>query len=335
MCESESRSFDEARHAACLLLHDGEEARAGGGVLAGRTLERLDEAEEGCERRPQLVARIGDEVRTHLLGALLERQIVECYDEGDLVAGEAGKPLDASDEGAADRGRELEGGARAGPAPECRLRGIEEGRDAERGGKLAPLGISLEKLLGRRIGAHDAQTPVEHEERVGQAVEHGLEGCEPGRRLLAPRLRVPLHPADRRGQRHHERGPERARRRRLLALGKRVEMFGEPCHAAEVRPDDGADRQADREEGEEGPAPVEAAKCYERGEHRGRGQCQQGRHREDRLERGGSLGHGSSNFGQSGARDKVGRASAAAKGGRGGREAARALLQAPPGLSRR
>ncbi len=66
---------DQPRHAAGLLGHDVEKAFLGFGVLAGGPLQGLDEADQRGERGAQLVARIGDEVLAHPVGALLLGEI--------------------------------------------------------------------------------------------------------------------------------------------------------------------------------------------------------------------------------------------------------------------
>ena len=53
-------------HARRLLLHDGEETIARRRVAARRALQRFDEARQRRQRGAQLVARIGDEIGTHL-----------------------------------------------------------------------------------------------------------------------------------------------------------------------------------------------------------------------------------------------------------------------------
>ncbi len=68
---------DQARHAGGLRLHDLEKPLARRGVVAGRTLQRLDETRQGRQRRPQFVTGVGDEVGPHLLGAAQRRQIVK------------------------------------------------------------------------------------------------------------------------------------------------------------------------------------------------------------------------------------------------------------------
>ena len=71
---------DQPRHAVGLRLHDVEEPLARLRVVAGGTLQRLDEAGQRGERRAQLVARIGDEIGAHLLDALERRKVVQRHD---------------------------------------------------------------------------------------------------------------------------------------------------------------------------------------------------------------------------------------------------------------
>ena len=61
-------------------MHDGEKAVMRPTVVAGRAPQGLDEAEESGERGAQLMARIGHEVRPHLLAALRCRQVVQRKD---------------------------------------------------------------------------------------------------------------------------------------------------------------------------------------------------------------------------------------------------------------
>ncbi len=49
------------------------------GILARRTLQGLDEAEQCGERRAQFVAGIGDEVGAHFLDPAQRREIVKCH----------------------------------------------------------------------------------------------------------------------------------------------------------------------------------------------------------------------------------------------------------------
>ena len=67
---------DKPGHAGALLGHDGEEAVAGGLVVARSSLKRLDKSQQRGERRLDFVARIRDEVGPQLIQAPL-RQVVQ------------------------------------------------------------------------------------------------------------------------------------------------------------------------------------------------------------------------------------------------------------------
>jgi hypothetical protein len=94
--------IDQACHAQALLTHDRQEAVAGGGIVASRPLQGLDEAEHGRQRRAQFVAGIGDEVDAHALGHALLAQILEGQEHGPAPAA-AGKCGDMDAEGTLDR----------------------------------------------------------------------------------------------------------------------------------------------------------------------------------------------------------------------------------------
>ena len=67
--DSDIRSSTSRCIRAGLAAHDAEELLARLGVVAGVVLQRLDVADDRGERRAQLVAGVGDEVRAQLLGA--------------------------------------------------------------------------------------------------------------------------------------------------------------------------------------------------------------------------------------------------------------------------
>ncbi len=73
--------LDQPRHPRRLSVHDREKPLARLGVVARRAAQSLDKAGQGGERGLQLMARIGDEVGAHLLGAL---------QFGDIVQGQHG-----------------------------------------------------------------------------------------------------------------------------------------------------------------------------------------------------------------------------------------------------
>ncbi len=68
---------DQPRHAARLLLHDRQKTLARLGVVARRTLQRLDEAGQRRKRGTQFVTGVGDEIGAHFLDAAQRRQIAK------------------------------------------------------------------------------------------------------------------------------------------------------------------------------------------------------------------------------------------------------------------
>ena len=66
---------DQAVHPRALLGHDPQKALLRRGVVGGRPAEGLDKADQGGERRAQLVADVGDEIGAHPLDHSLARAI--------------------------------------------------------------------------------------------------------------------------------------------------------------------------------------------------------------------------------------------------------------------
>ena len=69
--------LDEPRHASRLLVHDGKKPLARFGIVARRPEQGVDEAGERRQRGAQFMARIGDEIGPHLLGALEFGNVVQ------------------------------------------------------------------------------------------------------------------------------------------------------------------------------------------------------------------------------------------------------------------
>ena len=91
---------DQAGHARRLSRHDGEEAVAGHGIIAGGALEGFDEAAQRGERGAQFVAGVGDEVGAHLGELVLLGKVAE----GDEEERQTGPGLALGD--ARERGEE-------------------------------------------------------------------------------------------------------------------------------------------------------------------------------------------------------------------------------------
>ena len=77
---------DQAAHAVGLLGHDAEEALARRGIVARRPAQGLDEAGDAGDRRPELVAGVGDEIGAHALGAAQRRGVVQ-HDQRQRAVG--------------------------------------------------------------------------------------------------------------------------------------------------------------------------------------------------------------------------------------------------------
>ena len=82
---------DQALHALRLPPHDVEEPLPRLGIVAGRALQGLDEAQHGGQRRAQLVARIGDEIGAHGLETPGRGEVAEEQDDPGLDIGMAGR----------------------------------------------------------------------------------------------------------------------------------------------------------------------------------------------------------------------------------------------------
>ena len=77
--------IDEPRHARGLLAHDAEKARPCYRIVAGAPLQGLDEADERSERRAQLMARIGNEIRAHAPKPVLVGEVAQRNDDARSV----------------------------------------------------------------------------------------------------------------------------------------------------------------------------------------------------------------------------------------------------------
>ena len=172
--------LDQPRHARGLRLHDGEEAGPRGRVLARRAEQRVDEARERGERRAQLVARIGDEVRAHLFGAVQRREIVERQQHQRPRGADR---MDVHLEPAVDRNalRELDA-ARAAGGRDLAHR-LDDFRNAQRQrGRRAARERRRDQARGV-VERHHPALAVEHDRGVGHAGNQGVEQAVAGIRI--------------------------------------------------------------------------------------------------------------------------------------------------------
>ncbi len=168
--------IDEAGHARGLLRHDREEALAGAGVLLGRALQRLDKAPQRGERRAQLVARIGDEVRPHLVDALHFGEIAQEHEDTAVAVGAAGQRGHGYGHAAPHR-NPLRVGDGHRPARARRLADSVEklGRTDDRG-DMTSLAQKGEEPLRRRIAGQHLAGAIEQDDGIGQRLGHDMHG---------------------------------------------------------------------------------------------------------------------------------------------------------------
>ncbi|HEX7968474.1 MAG TPA: hypothetical protein VF502_09655, partial [Stellaceae bacterium] len=169
---------DQPRHALRLLGHDGEEAVARRGVVARRAAQRLDESGERGERRPELVAGIGDEIGAQSLAALDRGQIVEREHGGGALGAVRPDRRQPRREMALDRRRDVELDNARRLALEHRVGGGEHGGMTHRQRQVAIEKAHAEDLVGGGVGAEDAAPLVEQDQRIGQRAQHRLRRAE-------------------------------------------------------------------------------------------------------------------------------------------------------------
>ena len=186
MRDSDRQIVDEPRHALRLLAHDPQEALARLGIVARRTLQRLDEAQQRGERRAQLVTGVGDEVGAHAFDAPRLGQVAQRDDRGGRISFDA-KRRDQRLEPAFD-GQPLDPqrlfGASALEHPAERVQHI--GRAQASRQRLA-LAQRRQAARARRVGGGDALAHVDEEDRLRQRVDQRAQ-----RRVFLKGLGVPL-----------------------------------------------------------------------------------------------------------------------------------------------
>ena len=162
---------DEPRHAPRLLDHDLEEALAGLPVVAGSTLQRLDEAQQRGQRRAQLMADVGDEIDAHALDPLGLGEVAQHDQQQGLpAAGLSGADgRDPALEPAVDRDALEIGDGLRRACCYSGLNGLDEFRRADQE-RQRPVRFDGAEHLDRH-GVHVAQArlAVDDEARVGEA----------------------------------------------------------------------------------------------------------------------------------------------------------------------
>ena len=166
-------------------------SRAAGSSRAG-PLQRLDEAGERGERRAQLVAGIGDEIGAHLLDAADRRQIVERDDDdrrcGRLPRAQPATRTPRPARSVGNRVRRTRCAAPCRSAFAARIASTSSGmRSAIEAG--SPRRSAGASAAAPALKAIDAAVLIEHDHRIGQAGDDGVE------RLRRRRAAMPRQPA--------------------------------------------------------------------------------------------------------------------------------------------
>ena len=178
---------DQTVHPPRLAFHDVQEAVARGGVVPGRSAQRLDKSHQRGQGRPQLVADIGHEIAAHLLGLLDPGAVLDRHRSAPGAADDHGPHRDdagavaplgrqggAQPQDAFGRGRQVRVvvGGGVGVGVQHPVDGVVHGwmaHDRDEGPVAQPL---PEQRDGGVIGRDHARAPVHdqhrHRDRVGK-----------------------------------------------------------------------------------------------------------------------------------------------------------------------
>ena len=172
-------------------LHDVEEALPRLGIVAGGSLQGLDEAEQRSQRRAQLMARIGDEIGPHGLQAAGRGEIAEEQDDARLdarhAATSAWQGADMDLEGALGRNAlgilDLQG---LPVSSTSWMPSSTSGAAQGEGERVARLQAG-QKRVGGPVGLDHDRAPVHEDHRIGNVGQHRLgDAGAGGYRRLRP-----------------------------------------------------------------------------------------------------------------------------------------------------
>ena len=274
---------DQARHPGGLGGHGPQEALARLGIVARRPGQRIDEAAQRGQRRAQLVAGIGDEVLAHALDHQLLGELAQA-DQGGRLAAQADRH-DQHAERARRRTRQLERELRLAMTFERLVDRRQQPRIAQ--ARLdRPLDRRLTEQRRRRlVGADHLALAADQQQGVRQRVEQGREqavGLGAALALLGERAVEAM-------QRGRElvaaERPELGQRRRLAALGQRLEIAPGHLQPALAQPGERAAQREPEQPGEHRRLPAEIAEQHEAEQDQARRQRQPdgARQQPDRL----------------------------------------------------
>ena len=159
----------QAPHALTFNLHNVEELAARGFIVARVAAQRIDEARYGCERRPQFVAGVGDEVCPRLFRALKRRHLLKRQDDelGRMLRSHDMRPVvpfDRHMKNEIDR----QCFARCRRLPDC----LKNRGRAQYRGDMFPFSIGADDRAHRLVGEHHTSAAIEQKQRIGQMLHH-------------------------------------------------------------------------------------------------------------------------------------------------------------------
>ena len=165
-----------------MLVHDDEKAVPRLRIVPPRPLQRFDKPDERRERRSDLMARIGHEIRPHLLRAPDRGEVHQSQQNGALGRARrmpCRQRLDAGGENALDGCRQGNFDIVPRLAAARRLDRGQQIGIAQRRRQVAPRDIAAQQLFRRPVGPQHLARLVQQQERIGQGVE-GAFKLRPG-----------------------------------------------------------------------------------------------------------------------------------------------------------
>ena len=174
---------DEARHAPALVVHHLQEPVLGLGIVARRAAQGFDAADQGGQRRADLVAGVGDEIDAHLFGAPHGGDVVQGHHHRRAAVAAHGQGRDIDRIGPLDMARgQADLRALAVVVGQCCIDRLGQCRIAHDAGQIAPGGVLAEQAAPGAVQAHHAAVARQQQQGIGQRVEQavglGLQGVD-------------------------------------------------------------------------------------------------------------------------------------------------------------
>ena len=184
---------DQPGHARHLFGHGLQEAFPGDGIVPRRAQQGFDIAAQRRQRRADLMAGIGDEIRPHPLYPLRLGEVAKHQGGDHAIARWLVQAGDAAGQFARHRHRQGDFDLDAGlVAAQHILHRFQHFRVAHHGGQRPAHRLVAENGPGRAVGQTDAERTIDQDQRIGQQVEHrpmapvafALQALQAGQRLF-------------------------------------------------------------------------------------------------------------------------------------------------------